>query len=119
MVNWPPVKAWTSIKKIKNNRYFVAINYGITKDFAWVNLVSVIEAEVCIKVPFEELTDKSIWKPGWKNINYKSNESEENINSKNTNAYLKSYESGCLHPSDDSGILIKDKKYQYRPWFPD
>ena len=110
MEEWPPVKAWTSIKKIENNRYFVAINYGTSNDICWINLVSVLDGSVCFRVTFEELSDRSIWRPGWLEIHSQSVDKDKRLCSDN-------YEVGCLHPSDDSGLLITAENLEYRPWF--
>ena len=44
---------------------FVAINYGISKKSKWVDMVSVVDGQVYLRVCFEDLTDPSKWNPGW------------------------------------------------------
>ena len=116
-MDWPPVKAWTYIHKITNTRYFVAINYGCSKGFKWVNLVSVISSDLCFRVNFDQLNDQTIWQPGWINLNI------ELIKDQNENKILydlsNCYAPACLHPSNDSGLLITDSNSKSRPWFPD
>ena len=64
-MRWPPNKAWTSKNKIKGQRHFVVINYGINQKQYWVNLVSVIDSNICFILNFNELRNKSLWTPGW------------------------------------------------------
>ena len=98
MKDWPPIKAWTSVHRIKNNRHFIAINYFISNDIYWVNLVSVIDGDLCFRVKFEELSDRSVWQPGW---DYFGNEFKDEVKHKKI-----INEPTCLHPSYDSGLLI-------------
>ena len=116
MKNWPPLKAWTSIYLIKGNRHFVAINYGIKNGNHWVNLVSVLNGELSIRVAFEDLKNNSLWLPGWEdlsigNINY---EDECKVSQEKYD-----FIEGCLHPSDDTGFCYEPCSQEIRKWFPD
>ncbi|WP_320664249.1 TIGR02450 family Trp-rich protein [Prochlorococcus sp. MIT 1223] len=109
-MKWPPVKAWTSHYKIKERRYFVAINYGGKGKNRWVNMLSVLEGEVYIRVPWEELDDIKYWSPGWIDIEEKRNIDliEIPVNSMDNSI--------CLHPSEDSGLQIPSQAQKLRSW---
>ena len=114
MKDWPPIKAWTSIFLIKGSRYFVAINYGGKDCKRWVNLVSVVNGSLCFRLLFEDLNDVRLWLPGWQDID-RENFINENIPSKIKQTY--NFEDACLHPSDDSGLIISSDCTEHRPWF--
>ena len=115
-MRWPPNKAWTSICLYKGFRHFVAINYGGAQEKKWVNMVSVIDAGIRLRVDWYELRDSSKWITGWHQIplgdKNNINNSIDLLDKEETNFF-----NTCLHPSDDSGLLIPTEKNNIRPWF--
>ena len=107
---WPPVKAWTSKLKIDNQVYFVAINYGGISPNRWVVLMSVIDSNILVKVPWSRLVDLSYWESGWGENNFiETNNHFVNKSDAKNNEF--SYLSG------DSGLTIPICKNTIRPWF--
>tara|TARA_Y100001968_G_C19223756_1_gene651047 strand:- start:66 stop:404 length:339 start_codon:yes stop_codon:yes gene_type:complete len=107
---WPPVKAWTSLTYINDQKHFVAINYGGELIDRWIILMSVLDSKVVVKVPWSELNDPSNWKSGWdENKDSKSYKLENNKNEINNTK--------SNHPSIDSGLTIPITKNVIRPWF--
>tara|TARA_B100000700_G_scaffold225880_1_gene249211 strand:- start:2097 stop:2465 length:369 start_codon:yes stop_codon:yes gene_type:complete len=113
-LSWPPIKAWTSKKRIFGFRHFVAINYGGKPQNYWVNLVSVLDGEARLTADWLDLQDSLKWTPGW--IELSRAESLPKYDCIN-----KSYESKeikpCLHLSDDSGLIIPTSSDFIRNWF--
>ncbi len=110
---WPPNKAWTSTSSRNGFRHFVAINYGGKGPRRWVNLISVLDDEITIKVSFDELNDISKWTPGWLQIK----RDEANCPQGGTIKQETLIESqSCLHPSLDSGFLIPTDSKLIREW---
>ena len=107
---WPPVKAWTSLVPIEGKLHFIAINYGGKLLNKWVILMSVIDSNIVVKVPWLKLADSSKWKCGWDEINISG--SSDLVNSEND---IKITE--CAYPSNDSGLTIPIAKNNIRPWF--
>ena len=107
---WPPIKAWTSKVYIEGQIYFVAINYGGELLKRWVILMSVLDSNVVVKVPWSQLVDLSCWEPGWAEIN--NIEFSKLVNNKSD--IKTTYTS---HPSIDSGLTIPISKDSIRPWF--
>ena len=107
---WPPIKAWTSRARIKDQVYFVAINYGGKSLNRWVILMSVIDSSVVVKVSWSRLVDSSDWESGWGEMNYL--ESSKLVDNKND---FKTSE--LSYPSIDSGLTIPITKNTIRPWF--
>ena len=107
---WPPVKAWTSKAYIEGQVYFVAINYGGDLANRWVILMSVLDANVVVKVPWFQLVDLSNWEAGWDERNYI--ESSKLVNNKND---VKT--TNFSYPSIDSGLTIPISEKTIRPWF--
>ena len=106
---WPPVKAWTSKVKINNQIYFVAINYGGTLLNRWVILMSVIDSNILVKVPWSKLVDSSYWEPGWDKTNFlDTNNLVVNKSDVRNNEFS--------FPSRDSGLTIPITS-PIRPWF--
>ena len=109
-MTWPPVKAWTSKAYIKNQRHFVAINYGGEFTERWVVLMSVLDSSLVVKVPWAQLVDPSIWEYGWDENN--QSDSSLIVNSKcgiGTDKFTSL--------SVDSGLTIPITKDLIRPWF--
>ena len=107
---WPPIKAWTSNKYIKGQRHFVAINYGGKVPERWVVLISVLDSDLVIRIPWSQLVETSNWECGW-DENYYLDPSEL-LNSKRKERMKK-----FSHPSDDAGLIIPITKNFIRPWF--
>ena len=107
---WPPVKAWTSKASLNGQIHFVAINYGGKLLSRWVVLMSVLDSNVVVKVPWSQLVDLSNWEPGWHGRNYMKSSKLVNIRSdaKTTD---------FSHPSIDSGLTVPISKNTIRPWF--
>ncbi len=114
MINWPPIKAWTSKFNIKGQYHFVVINYAVIDNSYLVNMVSVLDGEVCFGLNLSELNDKTLWIPGWIDI---PKGDDHLINASICNQ--SSFSIGCLHPSNDSGLSIGSSSKEYRPWFPE
>ena len=107
---WPPVKAWTSNACIDGQVHFVAINYGGELLSRWVILMSVLDSNVVVKVPWSELADLSNWKAGWDERNYRlPSKLVNNKSAMKTNEFL--------NPSIDSGLTIPISENIIRPWF--
>ena len=109
-MNWPPVKAWTSRRSINNQRCFVAINYGGNYSDRWVNLMSVLDGSVCIKISWLELCDELKWNCGWE-----ESHSSDSSGCSDNNTDLPTI--SCNHSSIDSGLSIPITKKNIRPWF--
>ena len=114
-LEWPPVKAWTSISSIEGFHHFVAINYGGEFDSRWVNLITVLDGDIRIRVDWSEMKNESNWITGW--INYEGvNNKRFFINKKICPQKINSYQSCCLHPSQDSGLQIPLNSLNIRKW---
>ncbi len=109
---WPPVKAWTSRFKISDKRHFVAINYGGTLLDRWVILISVLDSDVLVKVPWSELIDPVRWNCGWDENNLP--DIPEFVDNKTKNV-----SNNCRHLSIDSGLTIPITSKKIRSWFDD
>ena len=107
---WPPVKAWTSKTCLNGKIHFVAINYGGELLSRWVVLMSVLDSNVVVKVPWSKLVDLSNWEPGWDHRNHmESSKLFINKNDVKTNEFY--------YPSIDSGLTMPISKNNIRPWF--
>ncbi|KGG19466.1 TIGR02450 family Trp-rich protein [Prochlorococcus marinus] len=109
-MNWPPVKAWTSKNNLNGQIYFVAINYGGELLKRWVILMSVLDSNVVVKVPWSQLVDISNWEAGWDEIYYR--EPSELVNNKSDVETT-----NFSYPSIDSGLTIPISQKTIRPWF--
>ena len=107
---WPPAKAWTSKVSIKGQVHFVAINYGGELSRRWVVLMSVLDSNVVVKVPWSQLVNLSNWEAGWDERNYL--ELADLVNDKDDIKATK-----ISHPSIDSGLTIPISENTIRPWF--
>ncbi len=104
-MKWPPPKSWTSTSSREGFRHFVAINYGEEQYQRWVNLVAVLDGTVCLRLSWDELQDSSLWNVGWEVLSRDvANPTTQKFISRDAND-LNSKEA-CLHPSDDSGLII-------------
>ena len=106
---WPPLKAWTSKFPIDGKVHFVAINYGEELLNRWVILMSVLDANLVVKVSWSQLVDLSNWEPGWDERSYI--ESSKFVNKCNLGT------TDFSHPSIDSGLTIPISEHAIRPWF--
>ena len=61
-------KFWTSNKSIKGLRHFVLLNEVNEKDQITFLMVSVIDAEINIRITHEELINSFNWEEGWLNL---------------------------------------------------
>ena len=59
---------WTSNKSINGLRHFVLINEIIEKNKKFYFLVSVLDAEINLRVSSEELLNSGNWEKGWLNL---------------------------------------------------
>ena len=115
-MKWPPNKAWTSSSPKKGFCHFVAINYGGKGFDRWVNLVSVLDGNVRVRVLWEEMQDTSKWLIGWRQqIREDHHSLEPESNNPLSNQEIN--DSCCLHPSIDSGLALPIKVSKIRPWF--
>ena len=107
---WPPIKAWTSKKNINGQVHFVAINYGGDLQRRWVVLMSVLDSNVVVKVPWSQLVDLSEWAAGWDERNHiESYKLVDNKKDARTTEFS--------NPSIDSGLTIPISENSIRPWF--
>tara|TARA_Y100001968_G_C19403350_1_gene742249 strand:- start:97 stop:429 length:333 start_codon:yes stop_codon:yes gene_type:complete len=109
-MNWPPIKAVTSLKPFLGYRHFVVINYwGEGKDRC-TTLVSVLDSSARLYVDWNELNDSSKWLSGWLKLDRDiANPIKLNKEIENNKV--------CLHPSFDSELLIPNESNIVRPWF--
>ena len=114
-MKWPPIKSWTSRRPINGYRHFVAINYGGIGPERWINMVSVLDGRVRLKVSWSEVNSHKIWLEGWgekeSNTGDFSNHSLESESSA-----TKLNQVACLHPSEDSGLSLPVSKRTLRTW---
>ncbi len=119
MIICPPVKAWTSILGVRGERYFVSTNYGSIKEKYWINMVSIIDGRISFGLDLKELSDDSLWIPGWIDLDELSKITiSRNKKTSHTSINKKFSNNACLHPSIDSGLLIPLLDDNIRPWFP-
>ena len=111
-MNWPPVKAWTSLVTINGQRHFVSINYGGKSLDRWVIMMSVIDSNIVVKVFWDQLVDPLKWKCGW-------DENNPSHLSTGINNKIETISNFCDQPSLDSGLTIPITKEKIRPWFVD
>tara|TARA_Y100001968_G_scaffold246390_1_gene230635 strand:- start:490 stop:828 length:339 start_codon:yes stop_codon:yes gene_type:complete len=109
-MNWPPVKAWTSLSIIDGHVHFVAIDYGGEIIDRWVVLMSVLDSALVVKVLWSQLLDRSKWVCGWDENSY--SKPSKIISSKDI---IKT--TYCSKLSADSGLTIPITKNTIRPWF--
>ncbi len=112
---WPPNKAWTSTSLRKGYRHFVAINYGGEKSDRWVSLVSVLDGKARFRVSLAELKDPQKWVSGWQAMPREESNPTPAID-ETSSAWKAENQSNCLHPSNDSGLIIPSS-VNPRPWF--
>ena len=111
-MRWPPAKAWSSTTLREGYRHFVAINYGGIDKKRWVLLVSVLDGKSRFTVKWSEMKDPEKWVPGWTPLS----RCDANPNSFASHRMKNELDGSCLHPSNDSGLLIPSEKIEIRPW---
>ena len=109
-MNWPPLKAWTSISPVEGQLHFVAINYGGELVNRWVILMSVLDSNVVVKVSWSQLVESSNWECGWVQNN-SSNLSKLVQNQGDLKNTIDT------KPSLDSGLTIPITTNKIRSWF--
>ena len=114
-MKWPPKKSWKTNFPIKGHIYFVAINYGGRGEGRWVNLVSVLDGKVRVKVYFSEINNHKIWESGWTENNLENDKNDISKTPSLLNG-LKGNNVPCSHPSIDSGFLSPENEIKIRPW---
>ena len=81
---------WTSNRPISGLRHFVMLNQTNEKDQIICLMVSVLDAEINLKITYQELINSTNWRKGWVDlhkiesitkgyIEYKSNKKKEEI----------------------------------------
>ncbi len=114
-MHWPPNKAWTSCNLRNGFRHFVAINYGGKGPDRWVGLVSVLDGNSRFRVLWDELKDSKMWTSGWLKLSREEANPNRDRNIANK-SITNDISNTCLHPSDDSGLLIPNCSDEIRPW---
>ena len=109
---WPPAKAWTSKMRIKGENFFVAVNYEILQGEKWVDLVSVMDSNIHIKVSWRNMQNQDKWFQGW-DENYRSSYDDTTTEQRE----IKIIPFAQL--TIDSGLTIPISKRNIRPWFYD
>ena len=64
-MRWPPNKAWTSAIKREGYRHFEVISYGGKGEDRWIDLCSVNNKEIQLRVSWSELKTYAKWTSGW------------------------------------------------------
>jgi tryptophan-rich hypothetical protein len=59
---------WTSKKPIKGLRHFVLVNKTKEKGQKFFLMVSVLDCEINLKIPYKELITCGNWEKGWLNL---------------------------------------------------
>ena len=59
---------WTSNESINGLRHFVLLNKINEQDQIYFLMVSVVDAEICLKISKEELLNSGNWNKGWLNL---------------------------------------------------
>ncbi len=114
-MSWPPNKSWTSTKSQHGFRHFVAINYGGLGQERWVLLVSVLDGDSRLVIPWNDLQDSSKWISGWLPMTRdEGNPCLEDNTSRTVRQF--NLQSTCAHPSIDSGLLIPSSTKSHRSW---
>ncbi len=110
-MRWPPLKSWTSKTKVKGQIYFVAINYGGKGKTRWVDMVSVVDGTLSLRVHWSDISNTSKWVSGWTIIRNFKQEGEELNDTQFEYEPLQS-----LELSNDSGLTIPMTNGFIREW---
>jgi tryptophan-rich hypothetical protein len=76
---------WTSNKPINGLRHFVLVNETKEKGNMIFLMVSVLDAEINLKITYEELINSGNWNNGWINLPAIESITEEFFNYKSSN----------------------------------
>ena len=114
-MRWPPDKSFTRRKSLLGQHYFVAINYGGKGIARWVNLVSVLDGNVRLAVSWNELNDNNIWSSGWNQF-FTDKDNPYQVKQSKSDKNIEGIKNICLHPSQDSGLLLPIRTDSIRPW---
>ena len=76
---------WTSKKSIKGLRHFVLLNKMKEKGQIIFLMVSVLDAEINLKINYEDLVNSGNWDKGWLNLPRFDSIKEEYIKNKSIN----------------------------------
>ena len=76
---------WTARKSINGLRHFVLLNSFFHEGEDFFLLVSVLDAEINLKISKSDLLNAGEWEPGWKNLNKSSSISNEYVKFKKKN----------------------------------
>jgi len=114
-MRWPPIKSWTSTSIREGFRHFVAINYGGKGKDRWVSMVAVLDGNSRLMVSWNEIKDNSKWNSGW--LKLSRDQSNPSLDRSSSIGLSNTKKNGpCLHPSEDSGLLIPSEAISERPW---
>ena len=94
---------WTSKKPIKGLSHFVLVDKFHLGDEITFLLVSVLDADIYLKVSEEEIMNKEIWNEGWLNLSKKNSISTE---------YLK-YKSKQKAADENNKIFLSKHSHFY------
>ena len=75
---------WTSNKPINGLRHFVLVNLIKEKGNIIFLMVSVLDAEINLKITNEELVNSGNWSKGWTNLSKHESITEEYVNYKSS-----------------------------------
>ena len=70
---------WTSNKPINGLRHFVLVNETKEKEKMIFLMVSVLDAEIFLKITYEELINSGNWYKGWENLPKNESITEEYV----------------------------------------
>ena len=76
---------WTSNKNINGLRHFVLVNEINVEGKISFLMVSVLDAEIYLKITYEELINNGNWLKGWINLSKFQSITEEYVNYKSIN----------------------------------
>ena len=93
---------WTSKKPIKGLRHFVLINRTKEKDQIIFLLVSVLDAEINLKITYEELVNSDKWEKGWLSLPKKESITKDYAEHKHKHKLKKREEHIRILINDDS-----------------
>jgi tryptophan-rich hypothetical protein len=94
---------WTSNKPINGLRHFVLVNETKEKEKMIFLMVSVLDAEIFLKITYEELINSGNWYKGWKNLPKNESITEEYVRLK---SFKEKKEIKKILLNDDSSFNI-------------
>ncbi len=105
-MQWPPSLRWTFKQSVDTDLHFAAIKHGIDRNLKWVNLVFVLNGELCFTVDFAELKASKLWIPEWVEPRNNRFLLENNFDIRKLDLGIKKLSKASLHASKDSGLTI-------------